>query len=88
LPPLLTVELDLFSWRRVGELVPRSCDVPSTLARVSRAAWQAEKVCDARLGEGQNAQLAGEDGGGQRKDGEAPESSGDGCCNTLFWMLD
>ena len=28
---------------------------------------------DARLGEGQNAQLAGGDGGGQRKDGEAPE---------------
>jgi len=43
---------------------------------------------DARLGEGQNAQLAGEDGGGQRKDGEAPESLGDGCCNTQFWTLD
>ena len=76
LPPVQTVELDLFSWRRVGELVPRSCDVPSTLARVSRAASRVRrerggerrgrrrKVCDARLGEGQNAQLAGEDGGG------------------------
>ena len=71
--------------------------MPSTLARVSRAASRVRggerhgrrrKVCDARLGEGQNAQLAGEDGGGQRKDGEAPESSGDGCCNTQFWTLD
>ena len=27
------------------------------------------KVCDARLGEGQNAQLAGEDGGGSARTG-------------------